>query len=99
VRSTPHESWALPKGFTKEEFLGLANLDLDATTPEQIGLLTKLANAWIAGDVANQAIRENANFEPDIGDGTFGAALQHWQALMAIGAIASAAPAMTQASG
>jgi hypothetical protein len=98
VRSTPYESWALPNGFTKEEFLGLVNLDLDATTPEQIALLTKLAKAWIAGDVCNQAIRENANFEPDIGDGTFGAALQHWEALMAIGATGSEAPVMTQAS-
>jgi hypothetical protein len=96
VRSSPYENWTLPKGFTKEEFLALVNLDLDATTPEQIALLGKLADAWIGGDVANQAIRENANFEPDIGDGTFAAGLQHWRALMATG---SAPPVLTQASG
>jgi len=83
-RGAPDQKWTLPNGFTKDEFLGLVNLDLDATTPEQIALLTKLGRAWIGGEVSNQAIRENANFEPDIGHGTFAEALSHWQALMAI---------------
>ena len=51
---------------------------------EQIALLTKLGKAWMGGDVSNQAIRENATLEPDIGHRTFAEALKHWEALMAI---------------
>jgi hypothetical protein len=86
-RASPGQNWTLPKGFTKEEFDGLVNLDLDATSPQQIALLTKLGNAWIAGDIANQAIRENSDFEPYIGEGTFAGALQHWRTLMEISSL------------
>jgi hypothetical protein len=96
MRTSHHEKWTLPTGFTKEEFLGLVDLDLDATTPEEIALLTKLANAWIAGDIRNQAIREDAYYDPDIGHATFGEAMSHWKALKAIGPCPTV---VTQASG
>ena len=83
------------QGSRRRSSWSLVNLDLDATTPEQIALLAKLANAWIAGDIRNQAIRENAYYEPDIGHATFGAAMRHWKALKAIG---PSQPTMTHAS-
>jgi hypothetical protein len=73
--------WALPKTITKDEFTRLVGLDLDATSAEDIALLTKLAEAWIAGDIANQAIHETSDFEADIGERTFADALQHWRNL------------------
>jgi hypothetical protein len=79
----PCDRWTLPKGFSETEFSNLVNLDLDATKPEEIILLKKLAAAWIAGDIANQPIRENSYLEPDIGDATFGAAAAHWRRLNA----------------
>jgi hypothetical protein len=99
ARSAPGQKWTLPTGFTKEEFMGLVNLDLDATTPEQTALLSKLGRAWIAGDVVNQAIRENADFEPDIGHRRFAGALKHWRELLAIGSAGASPSATTTASG
>lgn len=98
-RSAPGQKWTLPTGFTKEEFMGLVNLDLDATTPEQTALLSKLGRAWIAGDVVNQAIRENADFEPDIGHRRFAGALKHWRELLAIGSAGASPVATTTAAG
>lgn len=75
----PCDRWTLPTGFTREEFSRLMNLELDATTDGDIALLRKLATAWIAGDIANQPIRENSYMEPNIGDKTFASAVDHWQ--------------------
>ena len=54
----------------------LLELDLDATQPAQTALLAKLADAWIAGSMPNQAIREGANHETNIGHATFQNALR-----------------------
>lgn len=91
VRMTPvvrptrkaDRKWGLPNGFTKTEFMGLVKLDLDATTDEEIGLLRKLAEAWFAGDIPNQAIREGDDYKAQLGHDTFAGALQHWRAIMA----------------
>lgn len=85
-RSSPSEKWKLPNGWG-EEFKYLIDIDMDGTHPtesedECIELLKKLAETWIKGDVSNQAIRENADLEPNIGDGTFVKALEHWKLLM-----------------
>lgn len=80
----PEGKWTLPKGFGKTEFEALMKLDLDATTPAEIKLLEKLGKAWIAGDIANQGIREGAKFECQIGHSRFGDAHAHWKKLMAL---------------
>jgi len=85
-RSSPSEKWKLPDGWGIE-FKYLFDLEMDGTHPTEteekcIELLKLLAEAWFNGVVANQAIRENADLECDIGDPTFTEALQHWKALM-----------------
>lgn len=92
-RAGPNQPWGLPQGFTKKEFLDLVSLELDATTEEEIALLTKLGKAWIAGDLANQPIREDGDFVANIGHDSFGAALRHWRALMKVGPPAATAQA------
>ena len=65
---------ARPARLRKRDPIGdkaLLELDLDATQPAQTALLAKLADAWIAGSMPNQAIREGANHETNIGHATF----------------------------
>jgi len=73
--------WTPPPGWSQKEFGRLTAIDLDARVPQDVGLLVKLARAWLDDQVPNQPIRENPyTFEPRIGHTTFSEAFGAWQA-------------------
>jgi hypothetical protein len=82
------DDWTLPSGFADAKAIArLGELDLDAHQPDDIGLIARLARAWIAADTAdqlpNQGIRQHWDSSLDFGDPTFAAAKQRWRALTA----------------
>jgi hypothetical protein len=74
-------NWRPPDGLTREEFVRLTNIDIDARVPRDVTLLLKFARAWLNDRVPNQPIRENPyTFEARIGHTSFSDALEAWQA-------------------
>lgn len=75
--------WRLPPGtgFSLEEFGRLATLDTDAVAEEQFRLVARLADEWVAGVFRNQAVRFGPDLECEVGQPTFAAARQAWEAL------------------
>ena len=84
VRLYPGAKWLLPVGLRIDEFAQLTNLELDAVSQDEIGLLEKLGKLWLADAMSNQAIRENRNFEVQIGHHHFSEACRAWLALAAM---------------
>ncbi len=84
VRMYPGAKWSLPVGLRLDEFAALTNLELDAVSQDEIGLLEKLGTLWISDALSNQAIRENRNFEVQIGHHHFSEARRAWLALAAM---------------
>ncbi len=78
VRSNPNAQWTLPEGMSIDTFLTLVDLDLDAVDQEQIQALVSLGELWLANKIGNQAIRENKNFEVQIGHRDFSKAKAAW---------------------
>ena len=73
-------NWRPPDGLTREEFVKLTNIDIDARVPQDVTLLLKFARAWLHDQVPNQPIRENPyTFEARIGHTRFSEALEAWQ--------------------
>jgi uncharacterized protein len=73
-------NWQPPDGLTREEFVKLTNIDIDARAPQDVALLLKFSRAWLNGQVPNQPIRENPyTFEARIGHTNFSDALEAWQ--------------------
>lgn len=83
VRFYPNAKWSLPVGLTIEEFKRLVELDLDAVEDADIRLIEKLGDLWLKDAMSNQAIRENRNFEVQIGHHHFSEARRAWLALAA----------------
>ena len=83
VRMYPGANWVLPAGMHIDEFERLMNLDLDAVTQDEIGLIEKLGKLWVSDALSNQAIRENRNLEVQIGHHLFSEARRAWLALAA----------------
>jgi hypothetical protein len=80
------ERWVLPSGFTMGEFRRLVDLQMDALRPRDVALIEKLADEWIAGRIANQPIRADAELRPAIGHGTFGEAAARVRGWFGVGA-------------
>jgi hypothetical protein len=75
------DAWQPPEGLSREEFVRLTNIDIDARVPEDVTLLLKFARAWLDGQVPNQPVRENPyTFVARIGHTRFSEALEAWQA-------------------
>jgi hypothetical protein len=73
-------NWQPPDGLTRDEFVKLTNIDIDARVPRDVTLLLKFARAWLNDQVPNQPIRENPyTFEARIGHTRFSEALEAWQ--------------------
>lgn len=73
--------WTLPRGLSEDEFAGLTQLELDAVAPDDIGLLQRFCDAWLAGHVPNQPIRANGRLQCEIGFASFPAAADQWKKL------------------
>jgi uncharacterized protein len=73
--------WRLPIGLNQKEFVGLANLGMDAVENDQVNLIKKLGIEWMADNVPNQAIRSGQDFFCEIGNPTFSAARDAWKNL------------------
>jgi uncharacterized protein len=78
IRSSPDAEWKVPEGMSIDTFLTLVELDLDAVDQEQIESLVRLGELWLADKIGNQAIRENKNFEVQIGQRDFSKAKAAW---------------------
>ena len=74
--------WQTPHGFDQEDFLKLVTMDMDAVEEEDVNLIVRLAEGWIAGDFLNQPIRmSNEPYRCEIGHDQFATAHQHAQSL------------------
>jgi hypothetical protein len=73
-------AWAPPRGYNDEDFEWIANLDMDAVKQEQAEWISRLADAWIAGDILNQPIRPGRDFECQIGCRFFAEGRDAWRA-------------------
>ncbi len=82
VRDPADGGWRPPGDFTIPEFLTLRELDLDAVAEPEVLLLAKLGRQWVEDRIANQPIRENRNFECQIGHAKFSEARDAWIALV-----------------
>jgi uncharacterized protein len=65
-------------GKNLELFAKIADLDMDATEDDQVGLIQALCEAWIAGRVYNQPLRTNSLNECEVGHRWFPDAKQAW---------------------
>jgi hypothetical protein len=73
-------SWTAPPGLTCDELKTLMNLPAALPTDEAVAAVKTLGRKWIAGLVPNEPIQRGANLECCIGDATFEAARNRWQA-------------------
>lgn len=73
------EMWAVPDGFTKQQFERLIHLDFDATKDEDIALLEQLTDLWLNDLMPNQPIRNNKDLQCLLGHQWFS---QGWSDLM-----------------
>ena len=78
VKSSPLAPWAVPDGMSIDQFHQLANLDLDAVEQDDIDALVHFGHLWLSDKIGNQAIRENKNFEVQIGHRDFSKAKAAW---------------------
>lgn len=73
--------WVLPAGLSDDEFESLVNMDMDAIKPDQILLIAKFCDLWLADNVRNQGIRVvRETLLPDIGFARYSDARRAWQA-------------------
>ena len=66
--------WTVPEGFGPENFKRLIGMDLDATSDEEIELLSCLADEWLNDAIPNQPIRNDQYLNCIIGHTTFNVA-------------------------
>ena len=82
VLSPDRRGWTAPNGLTDDELTALINLPAALMTDESVARVKTLGQKWIAGLVSNEPIRRGHDLECRIGDATFGAGRDHWQALV-----------------
>ncbi|MCU0428776.1 MAG: patatin-like phospholipase family protein [Cytophagaceae bacterium] len=73
------QTWKLPKGLSYAQYRRLQNLDMDAVKQEEVNLIQELTNAWLRGEVPNQAIRMSGTFEAQIGHDLASEAIDYWK--------------------
>lgn len=72
-------SWVCPPGLPLERFKALRELSTDAVEDEQIALIDRLCDAWLADQVYNQPVRASSRtLECEIGHRFFSAAKAEW---------------------
>jgi uncharacterized protein len=75
--------WFHPPGLGVEDgvdrFTTLANMDMDAVQQSEVKLISKLADAWINGDVLNEPIRADDDLQFQLGQETFASAIKAWK--------------------
>jgi uncharacterized protein len=81
ILSADKLSWTAPNGLTDNELKVLINLPAALMSDEAVAMVKTLGQKWIAGHVPNEPIRRGDDLECRIGDATFGAGRDHWQAL------------------
>lgn len=59
----------------------LAALDMDAVADQDVALIVRLSDRWIANQVPNEPVRANRLGTPEIGHGTLAGAVAAWQRL------------------
>jgi len=73
------KKWTAPGQMTVAQFKYLANLDVDAVEQQQVEAIADFADLWLAGKMANQAIRmDRDTLKPELGYGTFPEAVAGW---------------------
>jgi uncharacterized protein len=74
-------SWAAPAGLPDALFNALRDAPTDAVKDETVAQIAQLGDLWIDGQVPNQPVRMNGDtLGCDLGDATFAAGAQRWQA-------------------
>ena len=63
--------WDLPKGLNEKEFGTLKKLNFDALEEKEIDLIGKFCDQWLAGNVPNQAIRNDFTLERVLGHDSY----------------------------
>lgn len=89
VRASLNHKWSLPDGLEIEDFLAIQKLELDAIVDADVRRLVKAGELWLDDRLPNQAIRENREYECQIGHARFSEALAAWRELVARGAAAA----------
>jgi len=74
-------TWTAPPGLTNDELEALMELPAALLTDEAVAMVKALGRKWIGGLVPNEPIRRGDNLECLVGDATFQAGREHWQAL------------------
>ena len=73
--------WRCPDGFTLDEFKQLVDLDMAAIKDEEVALIKRLCDAWMAGRLNNQPIRANKALVCEIGFANYQSAKASWLAV------------------
>jgi patatin-like phospholipase/acyl hydrolase len=78
--------WDTPSGLQPDEFKRLIELEIDATAPDEIALISRFADLWLAGEILNQPIRlhfrdPERGLVAEIGHSAAPAALLRWDEL------------------
>ncbi len=79
VRSSPYDQWRPPTELNLATFIKIAELDLDVIDQGDIDNLVMFGKLWLSGRIGNQAIRENKDYELQIGHATFEDARRAWR--------------------
>jgi len=78
---TVNGNLALPSGISSDDFEQLRNLTMDAIRQDEVLLIQRFGQLWLADEVTNQAIRANSfTLEPQIGFNRFSDARAAWLA-------------------
>jgi hypothetical protein len=81
VLSDDRNSWTAPEGLSRYDLKALMNLSAALLTDEAVAMVKTLGQKWIGGIVPNQPIRQGDDLECVIGDKSFAAGRERWQAL------------------
>ena len=73
-------AWTAPPGLTCDELTMLMNLPALLPTDTAVAAVKTLGRKWIAGGVPNEPIQRGENLECVVGDASFEAARDRWQA-------------------
>jgi uncharacterized protein len=77
-------AWTLPRGLSEDDFGRLTQLELDAIEADDVALLQRFCDTWLAGHVPNQPIRANSRLQCEIGFASFPPAADHWKKLAGV---------------
>jgi patatin-like phospholipase len=76
-------SWGPPGPLNTQQFIDMVKLDADVLDQYQVNKIIDYTKLWIAGDVPNQAIREDAlTLAVELGHDKFKQAVGAWQQLL-----------------